>query len=179
MNKHVLKAIFRRSLLVYLILLLCTGCQIKTSAPIAHRFEVDLLRTKDYPAGGRFVLDDSISKPIIINFWFPSCPPCVEEMPDLNEFYHANKTNVDVLGIQLIGLDSLSDGQEFVNNMNIAYAVGPDLDGSIAVNYSVHLFPTTIFVDQTGHITRSWQGIISKNEIEAILNSITDIETEK
>ena len=100
-------------------------------------------------------------------------------MPDLNEFYHANKTNVDVLGIQLIGLDSLSDGQEFVNNMNIAYAVGPDLDGSIAVNYSVHMFPTTIFVDQTGHITRSWQGIISKNEIEAILNSITDIETEK
>ena len=89
------------------------------------------MRTKDYPDGGRFVLGDSISKPIIINFWFPSCPPCVEEMPDLNEFYHANKTNVDVLGIQLIGLDSLSDGQEFVSNMNIAYAVGPDLDLSL------------------------------------------------
>ena len=155
------------------------GCQMKTSAPKAHLFEVDLLRTEDYPTGGRFVLDESISKPIIINFWFPSCPPCVEEMPDINEIYHDNKANVDVLGIQLIGLDSPADGQEFVNDMNIAYAVGPDLDGSIAVNYSVHLFPTTIFVNQTGNITRSWQGIISKNEIQAIINSITDIETEK
>ena len=125
------------------------------------------------------MLDESISKPIILNFWFPSCPPCIEEMPDINEFYHDNKAKVDVLGIQLIGLDSPSDGQKFVSDMNIAYAVGPDLDGSIAVNYSVHLFPTTIFVNQTGNITRSWQGIISKNEIQAIINSITDIETEK
>lgn len=155
------------------------GCQIKTSVPKAHLFEVDLLRTKDYPTGGRFVLDESISKPIILNFWFPSCPPCIEEMPDINEIYHDNKAKVDVLGIQLIGLDSPSDGQKFVSDMNIAYAVGADLDGSIAVNYSVHLFPTTIFVNQTGNITRSWQGIISKNEIQAIINSITDIETEK
>ena len=125
------------------------------------------------------MLDESISKPIIINFWFPSCPPCVEEMPDINEIYRDNKANVDVLGIQLIGLDSPSDGQEFVNDISIAYAVGPDLDGSIAVNYSVHLFPTTIFVDQNADIARSWQGIISKDEMQTIIDSITDVKTEK
>ena len=100
-------------------------------------------------------------------------------MPHINEIYHDNKADVDVLGIQLIGLDSPSDGQEFVNDMGIAYAVGPDLDGSIAVNYSVHLFPTTIFVDQNADIARSWQGIISKDEMQTIINSITDIKTEK
>ena len=142
-------------------------------------FEVDLLRTEDYPTGGQFVLDEYISKPIVINFWFPSCPPCVKEMPDINEIYRDNKANVDVLGIQLIGLDSPSDGQEFVDDIGITYAVGADLDGSIAVNYSVHLFPTTIFVNQEGNITRSWQGIISKNEMQTIINSITDIKREK
>ena len=32
---------------------------------------------------GNFDLDMHVGKPVLINFWFPSCPPCRAEMPDL------------------------------------------------------------------------------------------------
>ena len=39
-------------------------------------------------------------KPLLLNFWATWCPPCVEELPLINDFYLQNKAN----GWQVLGL---------------------------------------------------------------------------
>ena len=68
-------------------------------------------------------------------------------MPEINNLYKEHKNDVEVVGIQLVGLDSVDDGKNFVKDTSISYAVGSDPDGSISVAYGVSGFPTTFFID--------------------------------
>ena len=142
----------------------------------APKFVIELYRTKDYEEGISYLFDPKGNPPLIINFWFPSCPPCIAEMPEINSIYRKHKDRLDVVGIQLIGLDSLEDGQKFVTENDINYAVGPDIKGEIAVDYGVSVFPTTFFIDARGDIFKTWQGSISRQQMDEVLDHMLSAE---
>ena len=73
-------------------------------------------------------------------------------MPEINNLYKEHKNDVEVVGIQLVGLDSVDDGKNFVKDTSISYAVGSDPDCSISVAYGVSGFPTTFFIDSKGDV---------------------------
>ena len=154
-------------------LLIITGCALIDPPPIAPPFTIDLYNTSDHSEGDVFNLDQRKGSPTFINFWFPSCPPCVAEMPQLNKFYLEHKNEVDVVAVQLIGLDSMEDGQNFVNEKSIDFAVGPDTTGKVSVDYQISVYPTTIFVDSKGNIADYWQGEINAEELK---QKLTDIQ---
>tara|TARA_B100000745_G_scaffold122033_1_gene79128 strand:- start:244 stop:789 length:546 start_codon:yes stop_codon:yes gene_type:complete len=159
-----------------LIFFFTVGCQPQILESKAPFFTITTYETEFYEKGNLFELDSNSEKPTVINFWFPSCPPCVKEMPDIDSVYRLYKDQVDVVGVQMIGLDSVSDGSDFVRKAAIGYAVGPDEDGSIAVNYGVTGFPTTIFVDSERQIFKSWQGEIKSEQLKKILDTLVRIK---
>ena len=163
-------------LLATTLFFLCVACQSQLVNPKAPYFSITTYETKFYKEGTTFNLDDNSKKPLILNFWFPSCPPCVKEMPDIDSVYRLYRDKVDVVGIQLIGLDSVSDGSDFVTESAISYAVGPDNDGSIAVDYGVTGFPTTVFIDSERNIYKSWQGEIKAEQLRKIIDTLLKIE---
>ena len=132
----------------------------------APEFEISLYSTIDYESGQIKTFPRNSSKIQIVNFWFPSCPPCIAEMPELNKFYLEHKDTVEVIAIQLIGLDSVEDGQQFVTDKNIAFAVGADPYGKITTDYKVSVFPSTFFISSDGNIKKTWQGQITTEELE-------------
>ena len=142
----------------------------------APKFVIELYGTKDYEEGISYLFDPEGNSPLIVNFWFPSCPPCIAEMPEINSIYRKHKDRLDVVGIQLIGLDSLEDGQKFVTENDINYAVGPDIKGEIAVDYGVSVFPTTFFIDARGDIFKTWQGSISQQQMDEVLDHMLSAE---
>ena len=142
----------------------------------APKFVIDLYGTNDYEEGISYLFDPKGNSPLIVNFWFPSCPPCIAEMPEINSIYRIHKDRLDVVGIQLIGLDSLEDGQKFVTENDINYAVGPDIKGEIAVDYGVSVFPTTFFIDARGDIFKTWQGSISQQQMDEVLDHMLSAE---
>ena len=142
----------------------------------APKFVIDLYGTKDYEEGFSYRFDPKGSSPLIVNFWFPSCPPCIEEMPEINSVYGKHKDKLDVVGIQLIGLDSVENGQKFVTENDINYAVGPDITGEIVVDYGVSVFPTTFFIDTKGDIFKTWQGSISQHQMDEVLAHMLSAE---
>ena len=139
----------------------------------APPFMIDLYHTTDHSEHEVFNLEQHKGTPTFINFWFPSCPPCVAEMPQLNKFYSQHKNDVNVVAIQLIGLDSMEDGQKFVKEKGIHFAVGPDPMGKVSVDYQISVYPTTIFVDSEGNIVDYWQGEINAEELK---QKFTDIQ---
>jgi thiol-disulfide isomerase/thioredoxin len=159
---------------IILIIAVTIGCEKKASpAPI---FDLILYESKDYKNNEKYTFNPNNNKITMINFWFPSCPPCISEMPDIDSAYLKYKDRIDVIGVQLIGIDSINDGKRFIEKGGFSYAIGGDKQGKISVDYDVTLFPTTLFIDHTGHIFESWQGIIEEPEIAKIITSILNTE---
>ena len=134
---------------------------LKPAAP----FEITLFGNENHPAGSSLSLSDLAGKPVVINFWYPSCPPCRLEMPDLEAAYQKHSASgVAFVGIQSLVLDTVGDGQQFIDEFGITYAVGPDNTGDILIDYEVNGFPTTVFVNEDHKVVRKWAGIPRRRE---------------
>lgn len=140
-------------------------------------FQIELFGNDNHATGESISLSQYLGQVVIVNFWFPSCPPCRAEMPDLQESFLAHEANgVEFIGIQLLGLDSAEDGQEFIKEIGVTYALGPDIDGSIFQNYEVTNFPTTFFLDRNHNIVRKWGGFLTSEIMEEQIRKALTVE---
>ena len=142
----------------------------------APEFELTLFGNDDHAAGEVIRLSDFAGYPVVLNFWFPSCPPCVAEMPDFETAHQKFKGDgARFIGVQLVGLDTIADGQEFVRKLDVNYMLGPDASaermGGIVQDYGVSGFPTTVFIDGEGNIRRRWAGALNLEKLEEIVES--------
>ncbi len=116
-----------------------------------------------------------MGRPVLINFWFPSCPPCRAEMPDLQAAYEEFGDEVDFLGIQQTAVDTPQDGIDFLDELGIDFPNVADETAQIQFSYEVLSYPTTIFLNRDHTINREWTGIITEEhlneQIAAIINS--------
>lgn len=158
------------------ILLAISGCSAMKTSQKAPAFDITLYQTENYSEDELYRFTSGKSSPMVLNFWFPSCPPCIAEMPEINNIYKEYKNKIDVVGIQLVGLDSVDDGKKFVKDTDISYAVGPDPDGSISVAYEVSGFPTTFFINEKGNVIKIWQGAINGDQLRENIDLILSDE---
>ncbi len=140
----------------------------------APDFDLPLFANANHAAGDTFTLSELEGRPVVLNFWFPSCPPCVAEMPDLEASFQEHKdAGLAFIGVQLVGVDSEQNGQEFVDRLGVTYALGPDRDGEIAFQkYEVQGFPTTFFLDANHGIVRKWSGPLNREKLEELVAEI-------
>lgn len=99
-------------------------------------------------------------KPVLVNFWATWCPPCVDEMPELNELQH--ELGAEKLQIVGIGIDSASNIAEFAKKHNITYPLlvagssGTDLSRQFG-NQAGGL-PFTVLLDAQGQVRKQYLG---------------------
>jgi thiol-disulfide isomerase/thioredoxin len=76
----------------------------------------------DAPQGPPVRLQAFRGKPLLINFWATWCPPCIEELPLINDFFKKNQAN----GWNVVGLavDRPSAVQAFLLKMPLDFPVG-------------------------------------------------------
>ena len=74
------------------------------------------------PQGGSLAMKSLAGRPLLLNFWATWCPPCVEELPLINDFYVKNKAR----GWQVLGLavDKLQPVQAFLQKSPLDFPVG-------------------------------------------------------
>lgn len=76
----------------------------------------------DQPGGGELVLAEFRGRPLLLNFWATWCPPCVTEMPLLDEFHRSQQP----LGWQVVGLavDRAEPVREFLLRRPMTFRIG-------------------------------------------------------
>ncbi len=76
----------------------------------------------DGPNGEAVRMSDFRGKPLLVNFWATWCPPCVEELPMLNQFHTAQAAK----GWQVLGLavDQPSAVRSFMQKLPLNFPVG-------------------------------------------------------
>ena len=137
----------------------------------APNFQLTLFETENHAKGELLTLIDLAGKPVVLNFWFPSCPPCRAELPDFEASFQAHKDEVAFIGIQQLGLDSIQEGQDFINEIGVTYAVGPD-EANIVPDYKIIGFPTTVFLNRDLSIEKKWTGALNGEKLEELIQEL-------
>ncbi len=144
----------------------------------APPFQFGAFGNENYEAGELISLDRFSGKALVVNFWFPSCAPCRAEMPEMEDSFRRHRADgLEFIGIQLVGLDSKEDGQKFINELGITYAIGADPNGSIFEEYGVISFPTTFFLDRSHNIVRKYGGFVTAGKLEEQIQNALTAET--
>ena len=157
-------------LCLLLLPLLLASCSIigEERAP-ASDFEVELFD------GGAFRLSEAAGKQaIVLNFWFPSCPPCRAEMPSFEEAWQeVQDEEVRFLGLFVpMGFDSEQDARDFVQELGLTYDFATDTRAEITRAYELLYFPTTIFIDKSGRIFKTELSTLDADKITQIVREM-------
>ena len=110
---------------------------------------------------------------LVVNFWATWCPPCVEEMPDLQQARNGYKARgVEVIGI---GIDSASKIAAFRDRHRITFpllvagAGGSEL--SRALGNGSGALPYTVLIGQNGRILERHLGQVKPEQLRRWLDT--------
>lgn len=115
--------------------------------------------------------DQLLNKTLVINFWAPWCPSCLEEMADLIALQHEffNK-NVQFVGISI---DSDYNVEQFSRKLRVNYPLLiADVEGlalAKALGNTTQALPFTLIMTRNGNILLTKTGKIHKNEVHNLL----------
>lgn len=150
-----------------LLMLLGTAC---ARLQPATDFQVTLFNGEDFQ-----LADQAGQSAVVLNFWYPSCPPCREEMPYFEAAWQEHRSDgVRFLGLFVpMGFDSEQDARDFVDDLGLSFEFGTDQQALIALSYQIEYFPTTIFIDAKG---KMFKKEISNLDTEAIDSILADMD---
>ena len=79
-------------------------------------------RSWESPGGQTLAAADFRGRPLLLNFWATWCPPCVEELPLLDQFFQSHRAQ----GWQVLGLaiDQPSAVRAFLARRPLAFPIG-------------------------------------------------------
>lgn len=119
-------------------------------------------------------LEDYRGQVVLVNLWATWCPPCKEEMPELESFYRRHKED----GFTIIAVndgDPTSDVLQFVEDYGLTFPVWLD-PGYIATEQAFKTLnlPASFVIDRDGMIVMSWLGGIHAKTLEKYVTPIIE-----
>lgn len=103
-------------------------------------------------AGGTSSLSDFRGKVVLVNIWATWCPPCIEEMPDLENLYRRMKRDGVPFEILGVSIDALGGDpvRKWVDRFGLTFPILLDPRGKIKKLYRTTGVPETFIVDPQG-----------------------------
>ncbi|MDA1256235.1 MAG: TlpA disulfide reductase family protein [Chloroflexi bacterium] len=111
-------------------------------------------------------------KPVVLNFWGGTCPPCRAEMPDFQAAFNDFGDQAIFLGLDVgpfTGLGTRSDAESLLQELGISYPTAYP-DGDPTRDFSIVGLPQTIFYDAAGNRVAR-EGFLSGTRMNRIMTS--------
>lgn len=90
---------------------------------------------------------------LVLNFWATWCPPCVEEMPLLDQFQKKLKADgVVVLGISID--EDANTYHAFLKRANVSFLTARDPAAKISSSFGTFRYPETYIIDTRGKVVQ-------------------------
>ena len=145
------------------LILLVSGCGIPARAP---DFSLNTF------SGEEFRLSKlNNGESLVINFWYPSCPPCRKEMPHFQAVWEGlDGQDIRFLGLFVPkGFDTESEAKEFVDELGLTFDFATDKGAEVAEEYGVEYFPNTFFINEDGRIVHQEIRNLDERDLVSII----------
>jgi cytochrome c biogenesis protein CcmG, thiol:disulfide interchange protein DsbE len=104
-------------------------------------------------------------RPVIVNFWGPSCVPCRSEFP----LFKSKVTEHAADGLAIVGVlmyDPPEQARAFVAQYGAAWPTVLDPDGTVRAAYQAVARPQSYFIDRQGVLRTIQIGEVVADEFE-------------
>ena len=125
-----------------------------TIGSVAPNFRAKVLGENRYKT-----LADYKGEVLLVNIWATWCPPCIKELPSLEQLHKAyGSKGLKLVAISIdefVGEDSI---RAFAKNAGITFEVLHDSAGAIERAYQTTGYPETFVIGREGTIRKKWIG---------------------
>ncbi|WAA11050.1 redoxin domain-containing protein [Fervidibacillus albus] len=124
--------------------------------------------------GETLALKDLRGKTVLLNFWASWCPPCREEMPDMQKVYEQFKDeNIEIVAVNLTyGRETVEKAKNFQQELNLTFPIPLDKKAEVTKLYQIIPIPASYFIDRDGIIRDTKIGPMTEDEIIEKLEKI-------
>jgi len=116
----------------------------------APSFSITADNGKTYSAG-----DFAGGKLLLVNFWATWCPPCIEEIPGLNEL----SRQLGPKGLVILGISQDKDEtayKQFLQKNPLAFPTVRDPSEDIQLSYGTIQIPESYLIDRNGRVIEKY-----------------------
>lgn len=112
-------------------------------------------------------------KVVFINFWATWCPPCIAEMPAINELYASFKDNPGIVFLLADADQDLPKATAFIKKKQLKLPVST-FRGTVPASWYSGTLPTTLVLDKTGNLVYRHEGAadFSNKKFRAFLEQL-------
>ncbi|MDZ7673292.1 MAG: TlpA disulfide reductase family protein [Halanaerobiales bacterium] len=118
-------------------------------------------------SGKEVSLSDFRGQKVFLNFWASWCPPCKQEMPDIQKLHKENK-DIKVLTVNV--QESKDTAFDYMISNNYSFTTLLDTNGNIGSRYLVRGIPTTVIIDEDGIILNRQSGALTYERMLELLS---------
>ena len=115
--------------------------------------------------GAVFDLAELRGKPVIVNFWGPSCVPCRDEFP----LFLAKLDEHAAEGLTIVGVlmhDAPAPALDFIREFGATWTTVDDPTGEIRADYRAVARPQSYFIDAQGILRAIQVGEVTADRFE-------------
>lgn len=128
------------------------------------------------PEGGELDLEELVGeKPVVLNFWASTCPPCKEEMPDFQAAYEAYGQDINFVMVNVgdaMQGETREKADAYLEETGYTFPVYFDVDYQGITTYGVQGFPHTYFIDAEGNVVIYAAGMLTAQGLQQGLSLI-------
>ncbi len=107
---------------------------------------------------------------MLVNFWNPHCPPCIEEQPVLQDAWQRLRDDgVAVIGMMYVGQnwpDDREAARRHIRRFGVTYPNLVDESSRVASALGVVGIPTSIVADRSGRVVSRFIGKLRRQQLD-------------
>lgn len=112
-------------------------------------------------------------KVVLVNFWASWCPPCREELPELERISREYRDK----GVEIVGINidqEKENALRFVKRFSLTYTILFDENFKVVEEYRAKAMPTSYLIDRDGRVSQVFHGYSKKKlpKMEAAIASL-------
>ncbi|MBM3663672.1 MAG: TlpA family protein disulfide reductase [Actinobacteria bacterium] len=112
----------------------------------------------EYLDGGRQSIAELQGKPLLLNFWSSTCPPCITEMPVFQRIAERAGPMLQVVGIDVV--DTPDAAQRQIARTGVEYRNAADPSGSVFSVFGGTALPRTVLIGADGKVLEGTDGAL-------------------
>jgi peroxiredoxin len=123
--------------------------------------------------GNPVSLSDFRGQTVLVNNWATWCPPCKEEMPELQAYYEARQGQ----GFTIVAIeagDPAAEVSDFVRRFGLTFPVWIDPTLKATAAFRNPGLPSSYVIDASGRVRLAWAGAINREKLEQYVTPLLE-----